>query len=146
MHSMLINPIMSYSEDCLHDSIFKGSAPPPQPSTASPSRIAVPDTIEEEATGRHFMVTLFCARIAGSLSCQLVGRRVYLSMCCTSTAGDVCVCVSSALGRWFARCKVLLQRRLQRTYPTTHDLHLVSLRPVTGRPTLLARPSWTCMR
>lgn len=51
-HSMpSFNPMQSYAEDCLHDSIFKGSAPVLQPVTVSPSRIAVPDTIEEEATG-----------------------------------------------------------------------------------------------
>lgn len=51
-HSMLsFNPMQSYAEDCLHDSIFKGSAPDPQPATVSPVRIAVPDTIEEENTG-----------------------------------------------------------------------------------------------
>lgn len=45
--------MQSYAEDCLHDSIFKGPAPAPKASTVSPSRIAVPDTIEEENTGEH---------------------------------------------------------------------------------------------
>lgn len=51
-HSMQsFNPMQSYAEDCLHDSFFKGAAPAPPPVNVSPSRIAVPDTIEEENTG-----------------------------------------------------------------------------------------------